>query len=50
MPFYKDNFSNGNLYIQFKVEFPKKGSLKKEHVDLLKKGLPGKVCEPLPKG
>jgi len=25
MPFYKDAFSNGNLYIVFKVEFPKKG-------------------------
>ena len=34
MPFYKDAMSYGNLYINFEVDFPKKGELK--NVDLLK--------------
>ena len=28
MPFYKDAMSYGNLYINFEVDFPKKGELK----------------------
>jgi len=27
MPFYKDAMGHGNLYIKFKVSFPKKGQL-----------------------
>jgi DnaJ family protein A protein 2 len=38
MPFYKDAMSFGNLYIEFEIEFPKKGELKK--VDELKNILP----------
>jgi DnaJ family protein A protein 2 len=38
MPFYKDAMSHGNLYINFSVEFPKKGELK--NLDELKKILP----------
>jgi DnaJ family protein A protein 2 len=38
MPFYKDAMSHGNLYIDFTIEFPKKGDLK--NVEELKKILP----------
>jgi len=38
MPFYKDAMSHGNLYVEFEIEFPKKGELK--NVDELKKILP----------
>ena len=41
MPFFKDAFSHGNLYIHFKVLFPKRGDLKKEQQEALKKVLPG---------
>ena len=27
MPFFKDSFSYGNLYVQFQVEFPKSSTL-----------------------
>jgi hypothetical protein len=30
MPFYKDGMSNGNLYIEFLVDFPSKNWLKPE--------------------
>ena len=39
MPFYKDAFSYGNLIIIFEVEFPKKGELKPEQIEALKKVL-----------
>jgi DnaJ-class molecular chaperone len=35
MPFYKDSMSNGFLYIDFDIEFPKKGEIKQ--IDDLKK-------------
>lgn len=35
MPFFKDNYEHGNLYIKFEVEFPKTGSLKKSDVESL---------------
>jgi DnaJ family protein A protein 2 len=43
MPFWKDSISRGNLYVQFIVEFPKKGSFTKEHIAALAKILPGPV-------
>jgi len=27
MPFFKDSFSHGNLYVKFLVQFPKRGEL-----------------------
>jgi len=45
MPFHKDPMSTGNLYIEFLIEFPKKGELK--NVEDLKKLLPA-VKEVLP--
>jgi len=27
MPFWKDAFSHGNLYVKFIVDFPKKGEI-----------------------
>lgn len=41
MPFYKDAFSHGNLYIKFNVEFPARGQLKNEQIEALKTILPG---------
>jgi len=38
MPFYKDAMSFGNLFIEFIIEFPKKGDMK--NIDDLKKILP----------
>jgi len=38
MPFFKDAMAHGNLYIEFDVEFPKKGEVKS--VDNLKNILP----------
>lgn len=32
MPFYQDEMGHGNLFIEFDVEFPKKGSLKPKQV------------------
>lgn len=49
MPFFKDAFSYGNLYIKFNVEFPKKGSVKPDQIDALRKILPGPKQEPLDK-
>jgi len=52
MPFHKDPMSFGNLYIEFEIEFPKKGDLK--NIEDLKKLLPAaenplpldkKICE-----
>ncbi len=37
MPFYKDSMNHGNLCIVFEVEFPKKGELKIEQINTLKK-------------
>lgn len=35
MPFYKDQMSHGNMYVDFEVEFPKKNSLSADKVKLL---------------
>ena len=37
MPFYKDSMSYGNLYINFKVAFPKSGELKEAQLKELRK-------------
>jgi len=47
MPFYKDSFNYGNLYVKFEVEFPKKGILKEDAINNLKKILPGPKLKPL---
>lgn len=49
LPFYKDPMGHGNLYVVFKVEFPKKGELKPAQIEELKKLLPGAVCPALDK-
>lgn len=41
MPFFKDEMSSGNLFVQFSVQFPKKGALKPKQIKMLKKVLPG---------
>lgn len=41
MPFFKDSFTHGNLFVEFEVEFPKQGSLKPEQLKILKSILPG---------
>jgi DnaJ family protein A protein 2 len=41
LPFYKDPMGHGNLYIKFKIDFPKRGELKPDQVEQLKKVLPG---------
>ncbi len=33
MPFYKDPMSYGNLIVEFKIEFPKKGFFGKDKID-----------------
>jgi len=38
MPFYKDSMSSGHLYIDFEIEFPKKGEINK--IEELKNILP----------
>jgi len=35
MPFFKDGYSYGNLYIKFKVEFPETGTLNKDNIEKL---------------
>lgn len=42
MPFFKDSYACGNLYIKFKVKFPESGSLNKEAVDGLLSIFPNK--------
>lgn len=49
LPFYKDPMGHGNLYVVFKVDFPKKGELNQNQIDELKKILPGQVCPPINK-
>ncbi|KAL4455752.1 hypothetical protein ABPG74_003162 [Tetrahymena malaccensis] len=39
MPFFKDAFSHGNLFVKFKVQFPKSRSLKAEQIEKIKKEL-----------
>ena len=36
MPFYKDSMGNGNLHINFKVNFPARGELSVENIKQLK--------------
>lgn len=43
MPFFKDAMSYGNLYVKFDVVFPKRGELKPEQIEGLKKILKGPV-------
>ena len=35
MPFYKDSMSNGNLYIEFLIDFPAKGSITPQKAEKL---------------
>lgn len=37
MPFYKDPYSHGNMYFDFKVVFPPNGSLKTDQEEVLRK-------------
>merc|ERR1712188_321805 len=41
MPFYQDEMGSGNLFIEFEVQFPKKGALKPKQVKQLRKIRPG---------
>jgi len=41
MPFFQDEMGSGNLFIEFDVEFPKKGSIKPKMIKALRKVLPG---------
>lgn len=45
MPFYHDAMSHGNLYIEFIVNFPKKGSLSPAQVEKICKVLNGKMVK-----
>jgi len=47
LPFYKDAMSHGNLYISFKVDFPKRGELKQDQLEALRKVLPGPKHAPV---
>ena len=42
MPFFKDNYTFGNLFVKFNVEFPAHGSLKSKDIDALKSIFPAK--------
>lgn len=42
MPFYKDQMSHGNMYIDFEVEYPKKNSLNSDKAKILSEILGGK--------
>lgn len=41
MPFFKDAMGQGNLYVKFKVQMPKRGELTKEQMEQIKTTLPG---------
>lgn len=41
MPFFKDEMSSGNLFIEFEVVMPLRNELKKKHIKKLKKILKG---------
>jgi len=43
MPHPRNQFSKGNLYIEFSVEFPKNGALQENTMKLLRKVLPAEV-------
>ena len=43
MPYYKDPMSHGHLYVEFIVNFPKKGSITGANVEKVAKLLGGKV-------
>lgn len=45
MPFYKDGMSHGNLYIEFFVDFPPKGSITPQKAEKLIKILGGMEAE-----
>lgn len=45
MPFYKDSMSHGNLFIQFLVDFPQKGSITPQKAEKLIKILGGMEAE-----
>jgi DnaJ family protein A protein 2 len=40
MPFFKDAFSYGNLYVKFSVTFPERGLLTPDKCEALKRILP----------
>lgn len=42
MPFYKDPMSYGNLYVEFIINFPKKGSITPVNIEKITKALNGK--------
>lgn len=42
MPFYKDAMSDGNLYVEFLITYPKKGSITAANLDRIAKVLGGK--------
>lgn len=51
MPFFKDQFAHGNLYVVFSVQFPDKKSLSNQDViTKLKQVLPGPKIKPVEKG
>lgn len=45
MPFYKDGMSHGNLYIEFFIDFPPKGSITPQKAEKLIKILGGMEAE-----
>jgi len=45
MPFYKDAMSYGNLYIEFQVQFPKKGTIKGPEIEKIAKVLNGNIIK-----
>lgn len=49
MPFFKDAFSYGNLYVKFLVEFPKSSSLKADAIEKIRASLAGPAVTPLNK-
>jgi len=49
MPFFKDAFAHGNLYVVFRVQFPEKKSITAEVSTKLKQALPGPKLKPLEK-
>ena len=42
MPFYRDAMSHGNLYVEFIITYPKKGSITAANLDKIAKVLAGK--------
>lgn len=49
MPFFKDAFAHGNLYVKFLVEFPKSSALKADAIEKIRQNLAGPTTTPLNK-